>query len=118
MSICNFRQKDTKRYDIVVRNADDDIIDISTATIISFVMKRSASLSDVAGLPGVLGPVTATITDGPAGEATIVLNSTDTAQLEAAKYYYEFRIQYTGTTPNTFGTLDFGTVQVLQDLSL
>lgn len=118
MAVCNFRQGDSKQFDITVYDSDDNVVDISTGYIIKFLMKNDTSAVDSAGLPTVLGPVTATIIDGPAGTARINVSADDTGQLEAVKYYYEFRIQNTNVSPNLVDTLDYGDVLVLPELSV
>jgi hypothetical protein len=118
MSICNFRQGDSKWFDITVKDGNKNIVDISTGYIITYLMKSDTSVADSTGLPVVLGPVTATVTDGPNGLARINVSAEDTDQLEPVKYYYEFRIQNTNVTPNTVTTLDYGSVKVLPAYSV
>ena len=105
--INNFYRGDTENIKIVVsRNGTP--IDITGASIV-FMMKKSITDLD----PQAVITKSAELTNPNAGEAVIILSSTDTA-IEAGRYYYD--IQLTDIAENV-STLMCTTVEVKRDLN-
>lgn len=113
MSICGIQKGNDLLFDVEVSD-ESGPIDISTGTgfTVQFMMKTDIALPDNNGLPQVLGPVIGVPSSTYVGIATISIDSSDTEQLEAVKYYYEVRLYDARLVPAGVYTLEMGTVFV------